>query len=376
MNIAIVCYPTFGGSGVLATELGKALAEKGHQVHFITYQQPVRLSGFHANLFYHEVRVPTYPLFDFPPYETALASAMVDVVINHDIQILHVHYAIPHAAAAYMAKQILAKKGISLPVITTLHGTDITLIGKDKTYRPVVTFSMEESDALTAVSENLKEETYKNFDISKPIEVIYNFVDIANFNKKPVDAFKKMVAPNGEKIIMHASNFRKLKRVRDVVDVFIRIANHMPAKLLLIGDGPERPELESYTRSLSLCNDIKFLGKQEQIEDILPIADLFLLPSEYESFGLSALEAMAAEVPVISTNAGGLPEININGFSGFMSNVGDIEDMSKNAIAILSDPLIHQQFKTNAFTQAKRFGINTIVPQYEALYERVMGRKV
>jgi N-acetyl-alpha-D-glucosaminyl L-malate synthase BshA len=376
MNIAIVCYPTFGGSGVLATELGKALAEKGHQVHFITYQQPVRLSGFHANLFYHEVRVPTYPLFDFPPYETALASAMVDVVINHDIQILHVHYAIPHASAAYMAKQILAQKGISLPVITTLHGTDITLIGKDKTYRPVVTFSMEESDALTAVSENLKEETYKNFDISKPIEVIYNFVDIANFNKKPVDAFKKMVAPNGEKIIMHASNFRKLKRVRDVVDVFIRIANQIPSKLLLIGDGPERPELESYTRSLSLCNDIKFLGKQEQIEDILPIADLFLLPSEYESFGLSALEAMAAEVPVISTNAGGLPEINVNGFSGFMSNVGDVEDMSKNAIAILSDPLIHQQFKTNAFTQAKRFGINSIVPQYEALYERVMGKTV
>jgi N-acetyl-alpha-D-glucosaminyl L-malate synthase BshA len=322
------------------------------------------------------VRVPTYPLFDFPPYETALASAMVDVVTNHNIQILHVHYAIPHAAAAYMAKQILAKKGISLPVITTLHGTDITLIGKDKTYSPVVTFSMEESDALTAVSENLKEETYKNFDITKPIEVIYNFVDIARFNKKPVDAFKKMVAPNGEKIIMHASNFRKLKRVRDVVEIYLRIASEMPAKLLLIGDGPERPELEAYTRSSSFYNDIKFLGKQEQIEDILPIADLFLLPSEYESFGLSALEAMAAEVPVISTNTGGLPEININGFSGFMSNVGDVEDMSKNAISVLTDPLIHQQFKTNAFTQAKRFGINSIVPQYEALYERVMGRTV
>jgi len=373
MNIAIVCYPTFGGSGVLATELGKALAENGHQVHFITYQQPVRLSGFHANLFYHEVRVPTYPLFDFPPYETALASAMVDVVLNHNIQILHVHYAIPHAAAAFMAKQILAKKGIALPVITTLHGTDITLIGKDKTYSPVVTFSMEESDVLTAVSENLKEETYKNFDISKPIEVIYNFVDIARFNKKPVDAFKKMVAPNGEKIIMHASNFRKLKRVKDVVEIYLRIASEIPAKLLLIGDGPERPELEAYTRSSSFCNDIKFLGKQEQIEDILPIADLFLLPSEYESFGLSALEAMAAEVPVISTNAGGLPEININGFSGFMSNVGDVEDMSKNAISILSDPLIHQQFKTNAFTQAKRFGIDTIVPKYEEIYERVLG---
>jgi len=376
MNIAIVCYPTFGGSGVLATELGKALAEKGHQVHFITYQQPVRLSGFHANLFYHEVRVPTYPLFDFPPYETALASAMVDVIINHDIQILHVHYAIPHAAAAYMAKQILAKKGISLPVITTLHGTDITLIGKDKTYSPVVTFSMEESDVLTAVSENLKEETYKNFDISKPIEVIYNFVDIARFNKKPVNAFKKMVAPNGEKIIMHASNFRKLKRVKDVVEIYLRIAKEIPSKLLLIGDGPERPELEAYTRSSSFCNDIKFLGKQEQIEDILPIADLFLLPSEYESFGLSALEAMAAEVPVISTNAGGLPEINIDGFSGFMSNVGDVENMSKNAISILSDPLTHQQFKTNAFTQAKRFGIDTIVPKYEDIYERVLGRTV
>jgi N-acetyl-alpha-D-glucosaminyl L-malate synthase BshA len=376
MNIAIVCYPTFGGSGVLATELGKALAEKGHQVHFITYQQPVRLSGFHANLFYHEVRVPTYPLFDFPPYETALASAMVDVVLNHNIQILHVHYAIPHAAAAFMAKQILAKKGIALPVITTLHGTDITLIGKDKTYSPVVTFSMEESDVLTAVSENLKEETYKNFDISKPIEVIYNFVDIARFNKKPVDAFKKMVAPNGEKIIMHASNFRKLKRVKDVVEIYLRIASEIPAKLLLIGDGPERPELEAYTRSSSFCNDIKFLGKQEQIEDILPIADLFLLPSEYESFGLSALEAMAAEVPVISTNAGGLPEINIDGFSGFMSNVGDVEDMSKKAISILSDPMIHQQFKTNAFSQAKRFGIDTIVPKYEAIYERVLGRTV
>jgi len=376
MNIAIVCYPTFGGSGVLATELGKALAEKGHQVHFITYQQPVRLSGFHANLFYHEVRVPTYPLFDFPPYETALASAMVDVVLNHNIEILHVHYAIPHAAAAFMAKQILAKKGIALPVITTLHGTDITLIGKDKTYSPVVTFSMEESDVLTAVSENLKEETYKNFDISKPIEVIYNFVDIARFNKKPVDAFKKMVAPNGEKIIMHASNFRKLKRVKDVVEIYLRIASEIPAKLLLIGDGPERPELEAYTRSSSFCNDIKFLGKQEQIEDILPIADLFLLPSEYESFGLSALEAMAAEVPVISTNAGGLPEINIDGFSGFMSNVGDVEDMSKKAISILSDPMIHQQFKTNAFSQAKRFGIDTIVPKYEAIYERVLGRTV
>jgi N-acetyl-alpha-D-glucosaminyl L-malate synthase BshA len=373
MNIAIVCYPTFGGSGVLATELGKVLAEKGHNIHFITYQQPVRLSGFHANIFYHEVRVPTYPLFDFPPYETALASAMVDVANNHDIDILHVHYAIPHASAAYMAKQILRKQGKRLPVITTLHGTDITLVGRDKTYSPVVTFSMEESDILTAVSENLKEETYRNFSIQKPIEVIYNFIDIDRFNKKPVDAFKKLIAPNGEKIIVHASNFRKLKRIQDVVKIFLEIDKKIPSKLLLIGDGPERPEIEAFTRTCNQCGEIKFLGKQEQIEDILPIADLFLLPSEYESFGLAALEAMAAEVPVISTNAGGLPEININGFSGYMSNVGDIDDMSKNAIAILSDSATHLQFKANALAQAKRFGIDTIVPQYEALYERVIS---
>ena len=373
MNIAIVCYPTFGGSGVLATELGKVLAEKGHNIHFITYQQPVRLSGFHANIFYHEVRVPTYPLFDFPPYETALASAMVDVANNHDIDILHVHYAIPHASAAYMAKQILMKQGKRLPVITTLHGTDITLVGRDKTYSPVVTFSMEESDILTAVSENLKEETYRNFSIQKPIEVIYNFIDIDRFNKKPVDAFKKLIAPNGEKIIVHASNFRKLKRIQDVVKIFLEIDKKIPSKLLLIGDGPERPEIEAFTRTCNQCGEIKFLGKQEQIEDILPIADLFLLPSEYESFGLAALEAMAAEVPVISTNAGGLPEININGFSGYMSNVGDIDDMSKNAIAILSDSATHLQFKANALAQAKRFGIDTIVPQYEALYERVIS---
>ncbi len=372
MNIAIVCYPTFGGSGVLATELGKVLAEKGHNIHFITYQQPVRLSGFHANIFYHEVRVPTYPLFDFPPYETALASTMVDVVNNNDIDILHVHYAIPHAAAAYMAKQILAKQGKNLPVITTLHGTDITLVGRDKTYSPVVTFSMEESDILTAVSHNLKEETYKNFTIKKEIEVIHNFVDVERFNRKPVDAFKKLIAPNNEKIIVHASNFRKVKRVMDAVEVFLKVNKTVPSKLLLIGDGPDRPEIEAFTRSSNDCGEIKFLGKQEQMEDLLPIADLFLLPSEYESFGLAALEAMAAEVPVISTNAGGLPEININGFSGYMSNVGDIEDMSKNAIAILSDPATHLQFKANALAQAKRFGINNIVPQYEALYERLM----
>lgn len=373
MNIAIVCYPTFGGSGVLATELGKALAEKGHNIHFITYQQPVRLSGFHANIFYHEVRVPTYPLFDFPPYETALASSMVDVVNNNNIDLLHVHYAIPHASAAYMAKQILAKQNKFIPVITTLHGTDITLVGRDKTYSPVVTFSMEESDILTAVSYNLKEETYKNFAISKHIEVIHNFVDVQRFHRKPVDAFKKLIAPNGEKILVHASNFRAVKRVMDVVKTFILINKKIPSRLLLIGDGPERPEIEAFTRNCENCTEIKFLGKQEQMEDILPIADLFLLTSEYESFGLAALEAMAAEVPVISTNAGGLPEINVNGYCGYMSNIGDVEDMSRNAIKILEDEATHLQFRANALTQAKKFDIQNIVPQYEKLYESVVS---
>jgi len=372
MNIGIVCYPTFGGSGVLATELGKVLADKGHNIHFITYQQPVRLSGFHANIFYHEVRVPTYPLFDYPPYETALASTMVDVIMNNNVELLHVHYAIPHAAAAYMAKQILAKQGKRIPVITTLHGTDITLVGRDKTYSPVVTFSMEESDILTAVSQNLKEETYKNFVINKEIEVIHNFVDVKRFNKKPVDAFKKLIAPQGEKIIVHASNFRKIKRVDDVVKVFMKIVETVPAKLLLLGDGPERPYVESICRDCVLCDNIKFLGKQEQMEDILPIADLFLLTSEYESFGLAALEAMAAAVPVITTNAGGLPEININGYCGFMSNVGDIDDMAKNALSIFKDDATLQQFKNNALEQAKKFDIENIVPIYEALYKRVI----
>ena len=372
MNIGIVCYPTFGGSGVLATELGKVLADKGHNIHFITYQQPVRLSGFHANIFYHEVRVPTYPLFDYPPYETALASTMVDVVLNNNVELLHVHYAIPHASAAYMAKQILAKSGKKIPVITTLHGTDITLVGRDKTYSPVVTFSMNESDVLTAVSENLKDETYKNFIIEKDIKVIHNFVDVKRFNKKPVDAFKKLIAPNGEKIIVHASNFRKVKRVDDVVRVFMKIMETMPAKLLLLGDGPERPYVESICRDCVLCDNIKFLGKQEQMEDILPIADLFLLTSDYESFGLAALEAMAASVPVITTNAGGLPEINIDGFCGYMSNVGDIDDMAKNALEILKDDATLLQFKNNALTQARKFDIENIVPVYEALYKSVI----
>ena len=372
MRIGIVCYPTFGGSGVLATELGKALAQKGHMVHFITYQQPVRLNGFIPNIFYHEVQVPTYPLFDYPPYETALASTMVDVIKNNNLDLLHVHYAIPHASAAYMAKQILKKEGKDIPVITTLHGTDITLVGRDKTYAPVVTFSINESDAITAVSENLREETFKHFDIKKEIEVIVNFVDVSRFNRKPIDAFRKVIAPNGERIFMHASNFRKIKRVQDVVKIFAEVHKQIPSKLLFVGDGPERSTAEDLAKKLGVIDDIRFVGKQEQMEDILAIADLFLLTSEYESFGLAALEAMAAGVPVISTNAGGLGEINIDGVTGYMSNVGDIESMSQQALSILKDDATLQKFKQQAAAHAKEFDINNIIPLYEKLYERFL----
>ena len=371
MRIGIVCYPTFGGSGVLATELGKALADEGHEVHFITYQQPVRLNVFNANIFYHEVRVPTYPLFDYPPYEVALASTMVDVIMNHDLDLLHVHYAIPHASAAYMAKQIVKQKtGRSIPVITTLHGTDITLVGKDKMYEPVVTFSINESDAITAVSQNLKDETFKNFAITKDIDVIFNFVDVTRFNKKPIDAFRKVIAPHGEKILMHASNFRKVKRIDDVVTIFANVRKAMPAKLLMVGDGPERHAAEEQARALGIEEDIRFLGKQEQMEDILAVSDMFLLPSEYESFGLAALEAMAAKAVVISTNAGGLAEINIQGVTGFMANVGDTKSMSDFAIELLRDEERLATMKEAAYQQACLFDISKIIPVYEKLYSR------
>jgi N-acetyl-alpha-D-glucosaminyl L-malate synthase BshA len=377
MKIGIVCYPTFGGSGVLATELGKALAEKGHEIHFITYQQPVRLSGFHTNIFYHEVRVPTYPLFDFPPYELALASTMVDVILNHDLDLIHAHYAIPHASAAYTAKQIVKGKiGRSVPVITTLHGTDITLVGRDKTYEPVVTFSINESDAITAVSENLKQETLKHFDIKKEIQVIHNFVDLKRFNKKALAAFKKVIAPHDEKIIIHASNFRKIKRIEDVMEIFRRIHTATPAKLLMVGDGPERPIAEDLARQFGIEADIRFLGKQEQMEDILAVSDLFLLPSEYESFGLVALEAMAASTVVISSNAGGLCEINIDGKTGYTANVGDVETMSNRAIELLKDEAKLKAFKNNALEQAKRFDIHNIIPIYEELYSRFCRKEI
>lgn len=370
MRIGIVCYPTFGGSGVLATELGKALADKGHSVHFITYQQPVRLNVFNANIYYHEVRVPTYPLFDYPPYEVALASTMVDVIRNHDLDLLHVHYAIPHASAAYMAKQILAKQGREIPFITTLHGTDITLVGKDKTYEPVVTFSINESDAITAVSENLRDETYRSFHINKEIEVIHNFVDVKRFNKKPIDAFRKVIAPDDEKILVHASNFRKVKRVQDVVKVFAKTLDQVPAKLLMVGDGPERPMVEELSRELGVDEHVRFLGKQEQMEEIMAVSDLFILPSDYESFGLAALEAMAARMPVISTDAGGLPEVNIDGVTGYLTKVGDVATMSERVVELLLDNDKLNKFKEQAYEQACRFDIHNIIPLYEKLYSR------
>lgn len=373
MRIGIVCYPTFGGSGVLATELGKALAEKGHQVHFITYQQPVRLSEFMPNIFYHEVQVPTYPLFDYPPYETALASTMVDVIRNNQLQLLHVHYAIPHASAAYMAKKIVEEEGIHIPVITTLHGTDITLVGRDKTYAPVAAFSINQSDAITAVSYNLREETYKYFKIEKQIEVIHNFVDVARFRRKPIDAFKRVIAPEGERVLMHASNFRKIKRVEDVVRIFHEVNKRIPSKLLFVGDGPERVMAEGLCRELGVCDHTRFVGKQEQMEEILAIADLFVLTSEYESFGLAALEAMAAGVPVVSTNAGGLPEIMIDGVTGYMADVGDIEALSKHSIRILEDENRLNEFKRAAAAQADNFDIHFIVPKYEKLYDEVLN---
>jgi L-malate glycosyltransferase len=373
MKIGIVCYPTFGGSGVLATELGIALSDKGYEVHFITYEQPVRLTqGFHPNIYFHEVKVPTYPLFDFPPYETALASAMVNVIVNQELDILHLHYAIPHASAAYFARQILKKSNRDIPFITTLHGTDITLVGRDSTYAPVVTFSINESDAITAVSDSLREETLKSFSIEKEIHVIPNFVDVKRFYHTDKNHFKQMLAPDGERILVHVSNFRTVKRVPDVIKIFAEVKKEVPAKLLMIGDGPERQMVEDLTRSMGLYHDVRFLGKQEQISEILSITDLFILPSATESFGLSALEAMACSVPVISTNAGGLPEINIDGVTGFLSDVGDIASMARNAISILKNDEDLQHFKKAAIAQARKFEKQHIIPQYESLYLEVI----
>ncbi|NBX87268.1 MAG: N-acetyl-alpha-D-glucosaminyl L-malate synthase BshA [Bacteroidetes bacterium] len=373
MRIGIVCYPTFGGSGVLATELGKALAVKGHEVHFISYNQPARLDFFSENVFYHEVNIAKYPLFEYAPYETALAGKMVDIVQSAHLDVLHVHYAIPHASAALVAKQILAQQGITIPVVTTLHGTDITLVGREMTYEHVVSWSINQSDAVTAVSEDLRKQTYEHFKINRDIDVIPNFIDFGRFNKKPREHFKQMIAPNGEKIIIHTSNFRKVKRIEDVIAVFASIIKEIPAKLLLIGDGPERSHIEKVSREFNTCDWVTFLGKQEAIEEILSIGDLFILPSESESFGLAALEAMACEVPVISSNAGGIPEVNIHGVTGFLSNVGDVEDMAQNAIKLLKDPDLLAKFRKNALKQAHKFDLAEILLQYEAIYKRVIS---
>ena len=373
MKIGIVCYPTFGGSGVVATELGKALADNGHQVHFITYSQPARLDFFSENLFYHEVSVSKYPLFDYAPYELALSSKMVDVVRFEKLDILHVHYAIPHASAAFMAKQILATFGISIPVVTTLHGTDITLVGKDLTYKPVVTFSINQSDGVTAVSEDLKKATYDHFDIKKDIKVIPNFIDHHRFSLKPKDHFKKAIAPQGERILTHTSNFRKVKRTQDVIYIFQKILEKVPAKLLMVGDGPERVNCEQLCRDLKVCDHVRFLGKQDAVEEILSVSDLFIMPSESESFGLAALEAMACKVPVISSNTGGLPELNVDGVTGFMDNVGDVEGMAKHAIYILEDTHRLEVFKENALKRAAEFDLDLVLPMYEDFYKEVIA---
>lgn len=376
MKIGIVCYPTYGGSGVVATELGKALALRGHHVHFISYKQPARLDFFTGNIFFHEVYVSHYPLFDFPPYETTLTSRLVDVVKFEKLDVLHVHYAIPHASAAVMAKQILAAEGIHIPIVTTLHGTDITLVGKDKSFEPVVSYSLNMSDGVTAVSDSLRRDTYEHFRVTRDIQVIPNFIDFDRFSKQKKEHFKKAVAPSGEKILIHTSNFRKVKRVEDVVRVFAKIRPHINAKLLLVGDGPERQNIEQLCRDLEICDGISFLGKQDAVEEVLSISDLFLMPSETESFGLAALEAMACEVPVISSNAGGIPELNVEGVTGFMCNVGDVEAMAEKAIFILSSEERLLQFKHNARLRALDFHIDKIVPQYEAMYESVLASKV
>lgn len=367
MKIGIVCYPTFGGSGVVATELGKGLAKNGHEVHFITYSQPTRLDFFNENLFYHEVNIRSYPLFKYPPYELALASKMVDVVKFEKLDLLHVHYAIPHASAAVMARQILKSEGINIPVVTTLHGTDITLVGKDPSYEPVVTFSINQSDGVTAVSEDLKKDTYKHFNVLREIEVIPNFIDLTKFKRQRKDHFKTAICPNGEKLIVHTSNFRKVKRVDDVVRIFHKISETVPSRLLLVGDGPERGMIEGLCRELGIYDEVRFLGKLEAVEEVLSVADLFLMPSEKESFGLAALEAMACEVPVISSKVGGIPELNINGVTGFTSKVGDIEEMTKNALHVLSEEHL-ETFKKNALEQAKKFDIDVILPLYEKYY--------
>jgi len=371
MKVGIVLYPTFGGSGVVATELGKALAAKGYEIHFITYSQPVRLGSFRENIYYHEVSLTDYPLFDFQPYETQLASKMVDVVKHEKLDILHVHYAIPHASAAFMAQQILKAQGIEIPFVTTLHGTDITLVGKDASFEPVITFCINHSNAVTTVSESLKNDTYAHFQVDRDIHVIPNFVVEDVENEDFTTYMRQKYAADGERIVCHISNFRPVKRVDDVLRVFAKVNAHIPSKLILVGDGPDRYHCERLCRELNLCDQVIFLGKLRDTTHVLEIADVFLLPSETESFGLAALEAMAVGVPVISSNTGGIPEVNIHGYSGYLSDVGDIDDMAKNTIELLK-PENHPNFKKQAKLRSEEFSLAKILPMYENLYRTLV----
>ena len=370
-KIGIVCYPTYGGSGVVATELGMALASKDHEVHFISYSQPFRLDVFSNKINFHEVSVPDYPLFEYIPYEHNLTAKLVDVVLHEKLNLLHVHYAIPHASAALSAKQILAAQGIHIPIITTLHGTDITLLGKDKSFKSVIEFAINNSDAVTAVSKSLKKETITSFKLDKKIQVIPNFIDSKLYKSENDKTLRRSFAKDSEKIIIHISNFRKVKRVQDVLKVFVKIRKEIPSKLLLIGDGPERLKMEQLCRNLDLCDNVRFIGKLKAVERVLSVSDLFLLPSETESFGLVALEAMASKVPVVSSNSGGLPEVNIEGKTGFLLDVKDIDGMARKAISLLADENKLEQFKENAFSHAMEFDLPNILPLYEKIYENL-----
>jgi L-malate glycosyltransferase len=373
MNIGIVCYPTFGGSGVIATELAKGLAKKDHNVHILSYARPARLDTFQTNIAYHEVDLSSYPLFEFPPYDLALANLMTNLIQYEKLDVLHVHYAIPHATSAYLAKQILAEKAANVPIITTLHGTDITIVGSDPSYKQVVDFSINQSDGVTAVSEFLKEETYRRFDIRKDIRVIPNFIDLQRFKRSSKEHFKKAICPDGEKVVVHVSNFREVKRVPVVVDVFHRILNSgIEAKLLMVGDGPDRKKAESRCRELGVYEKVRFLGKQEQVEEVLSIADLFLIPSGSETFGLAALEAMSCSVPVVSSNIGGLPEVNIHGETGFLCDLDDIDCMAEYSVKILKDEKLHAKLSRNSRKRAEIFELDKLVEEYENYYEEVI----
>ena len=372
MKIAIVCYPTFGGSGVVATELGIALSKRGHEVHFVTYKQPVRLALLNDNIYFHEVNVPDYALFHYQPYELALSSKLVKIIKKENIDILHVHYAIPHAYAGYMAKEMLKQEGIHIPMVTTLHGTDITLVGSHPFYRPAVSFSINNSDIVTSVSGSLKRDTLRLFEITKEIDVVPNFIDYKNIDEEFSDCQRDIMVNEDERIVTHISNFRKVKRISDVIDIFYRLQLEIPSKLLMVGEGPERKGAELQVKELGIEDRVKFLGNSNEIDKILCFSDLFLLPSEAESFGLAALEAMVNKVPVVSSNAGGIPEVNVDGVTGYLSNVGNIAEMAQNAIRILQDDTTLETFKENAKKEAAKFDIQNIVPLYEDLYERAL----